>query len=65
MIAAAVATRSGFFSGPSPEKNSGASSSVFTTAAIVPSIRPPMFVANPLPVPRRWTGNTFGRYSLT
>ena len=60
MTAAAVATLIGF----SPE-NRGASNSVLSVAAIVPIMRPPTFVANALPVPRRCKGNTFGRYSLT
>ena len=60
MTAAAVATRCGGSPANSPDN-----SSVFTVAAIVPSIRPPTFVAKLPPVPRRWTGNTLGRNSLT
>ena len=59
MIAAAVATFTGF----GPLKNVE-STSVLNVAAIVPIIRAPTLVANPPPVPRRCTGNTFGRYSL-
>ena len=34
-----------------------------TKAALVPIIRPPTLVAKLPPVPRRCSGNTFGRYS--
>ena len=36
---------------------------VVTNAMLVPTIRPPTFVAKLPPVPRRCSGKTFGRYS--
>ena len=48
--------------GPLPASN-GATKFVVTNAMLVPIMRPPTLVAKLPPVPRRWSGKTFGRYS--
>ena len=60
MTAAAVATLIGFSPAKKPDRIS-----VLNVAAIVPSIRPPTLVAKLPPVPRRCSGKTFGKNSLT
>ena len=54
----AVATCIGF------STQQGATRLVVTKAAEVPIMRPPTFVAKLPPVPRRCSGNAFGRYAL-
>ena len=49
---------------PTTPRSGAERRAVLKVAAMVPNMRAPTLVAKPPPVPRKCTGNTFGRYSL-